>query len=216
MLDFILPALLLGLKHSFDPDHLIAVSNVLTRSGSAKRTIGLTTRWTIGHMGGAALVTAALFLERDSIVGLIASKLDYVVGFMLIAFGALALYQALPRHAHAHRHGGEEHTHPHTHEHGDGEDHSHGHMMGIGLIQGLASNDELLLLLTVFLGLSDIVQMMEGVLVFSIGVFLGMNIFGLLFTHPLVRSRGERVAKAVNLAVGCASLAYGAWMLLRG
>ncbi len=216
MLDFVLPALLLGVKHSFDPDHLIAVSNLLTSSGSRKKTFSLTTRWTIGHMGGATAVTIALFLARDSVLAFIASRLDYAVGVMLIVFGALAIYQAYSQHSHRHRHGAEEHSHPHQHEEGAGDDHEHSHMLGIGLLQGLASNDELLLLLTVFLGLSDLLQMIEGVFVFSIGVFLGMNLFGLIFTFPLIRARGESLGRAVNLAVGLISLIYGAWMLAGG
>ncbi len=210
-MDFVLPAILLGLKHSFDPDHLLAVSNFLTRPGSARRTLGLTARWTAGHMAGAAVVTAALYLERDSVIGLIAGRMDLAVGLMLVAFGALAVYQSM--HSHAHAHGGEVHTHPHTHGEGRGSDHSHLHIFGIGVLQGLASNDELLLLLTVFLGLSDLAQMAAGVALFSAGVFLGMNIFGLAFTIPAISGRGQRISGAVNMLVGAISLAYGAWML---
>src|SRR5512135_492092 len=104
MLDFILPALALGFKHSFDPDHLLAVSNFLTRSGSARKNFRLTTGWALGHMGGAAFVTAALFIERDSILGLIAGRLDIAVAVMLIAFGALAICQSRAAHGHSHAH----------------------------------------------------------------------------------------------------------------
>src|SRR5512143_1293924 len=213
MLDFALPALLLGLKHSFDPDHLLAVSGFLTRPGSARRTLGLTTRWTAGHMAGAAIMTAALYLERDSVVGIIAGRMDLAVGIMLIAFGALALHQSRAGHAHAHSHGTAEHTHPHLHPHGHEDDHSHLHIFGVGVLQGLASNDELLLLLTVFLGLSDATLMAAGVALFSLGVFAGMNLFGLAFTMPWLRGRGREISGAVNLAAGAASVAYGSWML---
>jgi nickel/cobalt exporter len=212
MLEFVVPAFLLGLKHSFDADHLLAVSNFLTRSGSPRKTLGLTTRWTVGHMGGAALVTAVLYVERDSVISLIAGRMDMAVALMLVVFGLLAVYQSRG-HSHTHRHGGVEHEHPHGHARGEEEDHSHIHMFGIGLIQGLASNDELLLLLTVFLGLSDIYQMMAGVAVFSAGVFAGMNIFGLVFTSAAVRDRGEEAGRMVNLAIGLASIGFGLWML---
>lgn len=211
-MDFVLPALLLGLKHSFDPDHLLAVSNFLARpGGSVRRTLGLTTRWTAGHLAGAAVVTAALYIWRDSVIGLIAGRMDLAVGLMLISFGALAVYQSM--HSHAHSHGGRVHTHPHGHGGGRASDHSHLHIFGIGVLQGLASNDELLLLLTVFLGLSDLAQMAAGVAVFSAGVFLGMNLFGFVFTVPAVSRRGPGISDAVNLAVGAASVAFGAWML---
>lgn len=214
MAEFVLAALALGMKHSLDADHLLAVSNPLAKSRSLKRTLMLSANWTLGHTGGAILATFALFMFRDSLLALVLDSFETAVALMLIAFGVLGLMQARFMHAHEHSHGGTKHAHMHFHLKETPADHSHGHMLGIGLVQGLASNDELLLLLTVFLGLGDLAEMVLGTVVFSIGVLIGMAAFGFIFTLPALASRSESVGRALNLAVGLLSIAYGLKILL--
>ncbi|MFN7990981.1 MAG: hypothetical protein U0R44_02365 [Candidatus Micrarchaeia archaeon] len=213
MIGHLLPALALGIKHSFDADHLLAVSNFLIGSRSPRNTLKLAINWTIGHMAGAGLVTVALFLFRGSILTAIAGRMDLVVGAMLIVFGALGLCQGVFVHSHQHTHRKESHAHAHIHLQGAAKDHSHRHIMGVGILQGLASNDELLLLLTVFLGLSDIADMIFGVAVFSAGVFIGMIAFGLVFSAPILAGRSLMIGKAMNIAVGILSIIAGLAML---
>ncbi|HSB47256.1 MAG TPA: hypothetical protein VLD37_04520 [Candidatus Bilamarchaeum sp.] len=214
MAEFVLAALALGIKHSFDADHLLAVSNLLTKSRSLKRTLVLSANWTLGHMGGAILAAFALFMFRDSILAHILDSFESVVALMLIAFGILGLMQARFMHRHEHAHGGTKHAHAHFHLKEEPADHSHEHMLGIGIVQGLASNDELLLLLTVFLGLGDLAEMVLGTLVFSVGVLAGMVAFGIIFTLPALASRSESIGRAVNLVVGLLSIAYGLKIIL--
>jgi nickel/cobalt exporter len=216
MADFLIPALLLGLKHSFDADHLLAVSTVLTRSGSLRKSATLAASWSLGHIGGAVVATSVLFFFRDSIAAVLLGHFETATAVMLIAFGLFGLYQALTLHSHRHGHGSGSHEHVHMHLRGREDDHAHAHIIGLGLVQGLASNDELLLLLTVFLGLAGLADMVGGVVVFSVGVFIGMLIFGFAFSLPLVRSRSLAVNRALNGVVGVASAAYGAWMLMGG
>jgi ABC-type nickel/cobalt efflux system permease component RcnA len=212
MLEFVI-ALALGVKHSFDPDHLIAVSNILTKSRSVKESVGLSAHWTIGHVGGAILVTIALFVFRDPILSLIAGKLDIITAMMLIGFGLLSIKEGLCLHAHKHKHGREAHSHIHFHSQAE-TSHSHKHMLGIGFLQGLASNDELLLLLVAFIGLTSVIEMAAGVVVFSLGVFLGMLAFSAFFSLIANDVRRLELAKGFNIAIGLISTGYGAFMML--
>src|SRR2546425_628565 len=148
-------ALALGFKHSYDADHLVAVSNLLTRSASLRRTTTMSVTWAAGHMVTASLITVILFqLGQTFLAGFIGS-FELAVVAMLIAIGilGLALEFGLSRrlvrllqrlrllHEHEHPHGQEEHRHVHWHL---GRFREHGTMLGIGVVHGLASNDEIL------------------------------------------------------------------------
>ena len=49
-------AILLGLKHSFDADHLVAVTGVLSNAPTSKQTTKLSVSWALGHMVTASLL----------------------------------------------------------------------------------------------------------------------------------------------------------------
>ncbi len=87
-------------------------------------------------------------------------------------------------------------------------------MFSIGIIQGLASNDELLILFVASLGVTSLLGLLGGVGVFSIGVVLGMVLFGLGVSYPMMRWGRRRVRRAVNVGAALLSLAYAAYLLL--
>lgn len=213
MLSFLLAALVLGIKHSFDADHLIGVSNILTKSRSLASTVKMSFSWAFGHMITAVLITVLLFTFRDSILSFILDKFEILVAIMLIALGLISLYQARFFHTHKHKHSNSTHEHLHIHLKNSESDHSHKHMFGVGIIHGLASNDELLLLLTVLLGLSSLFDMILGVAVFSLGVVIGMIVFGIILTYPILKIRSEQLVRIVNGTVGVVSIVYGVVIL---
>ncbi|MEK6843046.1 MAG: sulfite exporter TauE/SafE family protein, partial [Candidatus Micrarchaeota archaeon] len=141
---------------------------------------------------------------------------ELLVGAMLIFLGALSIYQAkhMAIHSHTHIHEGKKHTHLHAHIIANNKDHSHRHMLGIGIIHGLASNDELLLLLTVSLGVSSLLEMLAGVGIFSIGVVVGMVAYSIFLTVPMLKIKSNKVQKAINSSIGFASILYGAVLIL--
>ncbi len=221
MFQFAVLAFFLGLKHSFDADHLIAVSNLLSRAKSVRNSVKMSISWAAGHLLTATAITVMLFVFKDELLPLILDKMEILVALMLISIGLLGILNSRVWHSHEHTHDDE--THPHWHIHIAGQspglqnhpktDHSHKHMFGIGIVHGLASNDELLMLLTVSLGLSSLLEMVFGVFVFSVGVVVGMVAFGLLFTYPLIKMESARISQFVNLAVGTVSVVYGAILL---
>jgi hypothetical protein len=213
MFEFGLLALLLGIKHSFDADHLIAVSNMLSSARSMLKAAGMSISWAAGHMLTAAVITTLLFTFKDEFLSLILGRMELLVALMLIGLGLVSIWKSRIFHAHSHTHDGIPHIHWHMHLQGNKEDHTHSHMFGIGIIHGLASNDELLLLLTVSLGLSTLADMLFGVAIFSAGVVIGMLAFSLLFAYPVMKTESGRISQAINLTVGCISVVYGVMML---
>jgi len=212
MFEFLALALFLGIKHSFDADHLIAVSNLLQKAKSLRHSVQMAISWAIGHMATAVLVTIVLFVFRDSILSFILDKMEMLIAIMLVVLGLASLYQA--RIFHSHRHVHETKKHVHSHIHLQRNDHIHRHMFGIGIVHGLASNDELLLLLTVSLGLTSLGGMLVGVGVFSLGVVLGMIAFSLFLTYPILKISSEKLNQIVNASIGSISILYGIFLFV--
>lgn len=204
-------ALALGLKHSYDADHLLAVSNLLVKSGSMKQTLGLCASWSIGHMATAAAITILLYQLRAATALIAAlSYFEFAVALMLIALGVLALKDMAVVHSHVHAHDGEVHRHVHVHPRKE-RGHHHGHMFGIGIVQGLASNDELLILFTISLGVSTLPGMLANLAIYTIGVIAGMMVFGAIVVSPLFLN--EKLRRTVAIAWGSLGIAYGLLML---
>ena len=211
-------ALLLGFKHSYDADHLIAVANFLRKAQTLKSALKISASWAIGHMITAAIITTLLYVFRESVLNAVLSNFDKVVGVMLIGLGLLSLKDLFGFHTHQHSHNGGKHSHPHLHASDTSEKeskgHIHKHMLGIGIIHGLASNDELLILFTASLGLTTLGNILLGVAVFSIGVVAGMVLFALLFSYPLLKAKSDALYKIVTLVTGALSILYGVLMLV--
>jgi cytochrome c biogenesis protein CcdA len=113
-------ALLLGIRHATDPDHLAAVSSLVvgSRSGQAWRAGALGLSWGVGH----ALTLVALGIP---IVGFGHALPAGIHGLAELLVGLVVIYLAVRLllrwrrghfHDHAHTHGLLLHSHPHFHE----------------------------------------------------------------------------------------------------
>lgn len=207
-------ALLLGLKHAYDADHLLAVSNLLTRASGTRRALGLSLWWSLGHMATATFLTILLFYTRETVFPHLVERLELLVPFMLIAIGLIGLLLATRRfHAHRHEHGGHAHRHLHLHL---TERHEAGTMGLIGLVHGLASNDELLVLLLVVFGAQTLPLALLLVAVFTLGVVLGMGLYAAVLHRAVAETRRPAAGWVANVAFSLLSIAYAGWLLAGG
>ncbi len=215
LLSFAALALLLGFKHSYDADHIVAVANLLRTSKSLREALTMSVSWSLGHMLTASGITAFLFVFRESVLALLLKNFELLVGVMLVGLGLYSLYDLTRFHWHEHQdpERGEKHAHPHVHAKSERRQHVHKHMFGIGIVHGLASNDELLILLTAELGLNSLPDMLAGTALFSLGVVAGMMVFAAIFTYPLLKSHSEKLFTAFTVLSAGASIFYGALML---
>ena len=218
---FPLLALALGFKHAYDADHLVAVSNFLTRSKGITETSRMTVSWAIGHMATAAILTVVLFTlatQVESITGFLA-QLELAVAVMLIAIGAVGILFGVPiPHEHMHQHGEKTHSHFHLHRSGGigllaRKTHFHHPLFGVGIIHGLASNDELIAIFVAGLGIGSLELLLGGVAVFTIGVVIGMTLFGVAVSYPMFKYGMRKVRLAVNIIAGSLSIAYGVMII---
>ena len=229
-------AIVLGIKHSLDADHVVAISGMLTRSYSVRKTITLSTAWAMGHMLTASIITFILYFFKEIVLEPILQNFELIVALMLIIIGVLTLAWEFDiinfgKHSHGHKH---ESGVIHNHEEGipetDGkiEEYEHAHIKvldykrehatisGIGVIHGLASNDELLLLLTLTLGFRQFSMILLGILIFTIGVVLGMVLYGTVLTYTVTASRREQIIKIINVVISILAITYAFYILLGG
>lgn len=130
-------AFLLGVRHAVDPDHVLAVSTILSREPRVRRAAVIGALWGIGHALTILVVGGAIVLFGLAVPARAGLTLELAVAVMLIVLGALNLAgivrwrgemraaahpSADETHAHVHRHG--DYVHSHRHGHGP-EDHGH-------------------------------------------------------------------------------------------
>ena len=126
----------LGMRHATDPDHVIAVTTIVTRYRGVGRAALVGAAWGIGHTITIVAVGGAIILFGWVIPPRVGLSMELSVGAMLVVLGIASLRGALQRidetathaagpsagHSHAHTHGEYVHTHPHGH---DPERHPH-------------------------------------------------------------------------------------------
>jgi sulfite exporter TauE/SafE len=121
----------LGMRHATDPDHVVAVSTIVSRERSIPRAGWIGILWGVGHTLTILVVGAAIILFGVVIPPRLGLTLEFSVALMLILLGVLNLTGAMhwlshrfspthPRHhgTHSHLHSHGEYAHVHLHSHG--------------------------------------------------------------------------------------------------
>src|ERR1700761_1643941 len=120
----------LGMRHATDPDHVIAVSTIVSRQRNIRQAGVIGALWGIGHTITIFCVGAAIILFNVVIPPRIGLAMELAVGLMLILLGILNLTGVTQRIAHRHTpgptNGALVHTHLHQHD-GVAHEHIHGH-----------------------------------------------------------------------------------------
>jgi ABC-type nickel/cobalt efflux system permease component RcnA len=223
-------AILLGLRHATDPDHLTAVSTLFLgdqRAGPRRATV-LGIAWGLGHAVTLFGFGLPVVLFRRYLPEAIQRGAEAAIGLVIVAL-AVRLLLRWHRgyfHMHPHSHGSIRHAHPHAHEspRGPGEHglrHTHPHAeglgrspltaFGIGLAHGIGGSAGVGVLLVSAAG------QMRGML--SLLLFAGATAasmaavstaFGYALAHGAVR---RRLGELVPL-FGTVSLLFGVWYSL--
>ena len=118
----------LGMRHATDPDHVIAVTTIVSRQRSAGRAALIGAFWGLGHTVTIFAVGSAIILFNVVIPPRVGLGMELSVGLMLIVLGGWNLTTFLqglsPKsitetgsvvHSHPHHHGALVHTHEHKH-----------------------------------------------------------------------------------------------------
>jgi ABC-type nickel/cobalt efflux system permease component RcnA len=90
-LTVILLGLFLGMRHSTDPDHVVAVSTIVSRQGSIKSSATIGLLWGLGHTLTIFLVGSAIIIFGVVIPPRLGLSMEFCVALMLILLGVLNL-----------------------------------------------------------------------------------------------------------------------------
>jgi len=125
----------LGMRHATDPDHVIAVTTIVSHQRKPGRAALIGAFWGLGHTVTIFVVGSAIILFNLVIPARVGLAMELSVGFMLIVLGVWNLasfMHSVPAaneaehpviHSHIHRHGDLVHSHVHVHA---SESDSHG------------------------------------------------------------------------------------------
>jgi high-affinity nickel-transport protein len=131
----------LGMRHATDPDHVIAVTTIVSRQRNIMRAAWTGIFWGIGHTITIFIVGVGIILFNLAIPVRLGMSMELSVAFMLIFLGVMnvvSFRRSLPEisaaahsngaftHSHVHSHGAYVHVHPHQHA-ADAPAHEHQH-----------------------------------------------------------------------------------------
>lgn len=197
----------IGIRHSFEADHVAAVAALIDDKGMDRPAL-LGTLWGIGH-GLPIVVLGILFLLAGTqFPDWVSSLFELFAGMILILLGIRLLYSNMDTINHTHT--GDAHSHTHFGANLLSNFHSHreGESFGVGIIHGLAGSGALIVLLvatapTIGTGLSFLGA-------FTLASVLTMGILAFLWGRILTST----YTRILQIVAGIASLGVGGLLLM--
>ena len=219
--------LVLGIRHSLDPDHVVAVSTIVGEYRNPLRSFWVGFSWGLGHTTTLLLIGIVIIALRLTIPDRLALLLEFFVGIMLIGLGLQVIYNFQKKKVHQHAHEHERDAHLHFHSHEEVVDHSQKHhqIKGIGkpfrrkksyfigTIHGVAGSAALTLL--VLASFESPLVGLGYILLFGLGSVLSMSIMTILISLPFVFSanRLPNLNRVIQLGVGTFSIFFGGLLM---
>ena len=211
-------AVLLGLRHASDPDHLVAVTSlVAAEGGDTRKAARMGAWWGVGHAGALLAIGIPLIAFKTDLPAWLESGAEKAIGAVILVLAARVIYKwargdyAATAHAHDGGHGKRRHLRRGS-AHGHTKVRTRGQALSIGLLHGLAGTGAVVLLL-----IAALPNRLEAGL--ALAVFAPMSIasmaaltaaFAWVLTRPLV----EPLYRTVLIpALGAFGIFFGAWYI---
>ena len=214
-----LVAVLLGLRHATDPDHVAAVTTLIAsgkeRTTRRARKLGLA--WGLGHATTLFAFGLPVVLFERYLPDPVQEGAETAIGMLIVALAVwlLVRWRRGAFHVHPHDHEGIEHEHAHVHSHAASAAHAHAHARqrspwqayGIGLLHGVGGSAGvgILIIAAVQSKVLAVVALVILALFTAVSMMLLTTGFGLALASAPARRAWNRLAPAVGLA----SLAFG-------
>lgn len=181
---------LLGMRHALDPDHVVAVTTIVSEQRSLSRASRIGALWGIGHTSTILLLGGAILLLRLSIPPRLGLAMEFAVAVMLVALGVRNL-RSEAREA------------PAT---------SAVRPLVVGFVHGLAGSAFVAML--VLMEIRDPVMGLLYILVFGLGTIAGMTMVTAAIALPAsyAVARMGSMQRHLRLASGVASVAFGLFL----
>jgi ABC-type nickel/cobalt efflux system permease component RcnA len=231
---------LLGMRHATDPDHVIAVSTIVSREKEVRHAAVIGVLWGMGHTITIFVVGSAIILFKLVIPPRLGLSMELSVGLMLILLGILNLSGVTrwitetftPSHGlaggHLHGHPEADGGNPRSHCRGEGRSSwpglaadSAGRLglyqiirpLAVGIVHGLAGSAAVALL--VLTTIRDPLGAAAYLLVFGAGTVAGMMLITAAIALPFAWS-GTRFAglnRSLGIVSGFVSMSFGLFIV---
>jgi High-affinity nickel-transport protein len=192
-------AILLGLRHATDPDHLTAVSTLVAGDRADTRGAGrLGLAWGLGHATTLFAFGLPIVLYRSYLPETVQTAAEMLIGLVIVALAARLLLRwresrrGTGRHLHAPR--------------------SPLQAYGIGLVHGIGGSAGVGVLLLA--SIPDHVEAVAALGLFAAFTAVSMALASTSFGWVLSRGAVQRSFVSVAPALGALSLAFGVWYAL--
>lgn len=197
---------LLGVRHALEPDHLAAVSTLVSEERSSYRAALLGVSWGLGHTSSLVIVGTALVLLRTELPLVVVDVFEFAVALMMIALGvrAMAIGTRQRAGARVHRHDSAvSRQAPRANDRALAR-----RPLLYGVVHGLAGSGALTAL--VVTTLPSTAARLAYLALFGLGSTLGMAALSGMLGWPIARMGGRHAfTRAVSLLVGCVSACLG-------
>lgn len=236
----VLLGLLFGVQHATDPDHVVAVATIVSRTRRFGVGAFIGALWGAGHTVTIAVVGALILVFRVTVPAALGLSMELAVAVMLMGLGVVRVSGALrgagdvsaehlaahhPHdhrpafHSHSHAHGSVVHRHPHVHPserllaalRAVGPGQAARSVL-VGVVHGLAGSAALALL-----ALATITNPYLAVgylFVFGLGTIVGMTGITALLALPFTAGAAPltRWRRKLALGTGLLSLGFGLYL----
>lgn len=213
-------AVLLGLRHATDPDHLAAVTSLIAGDGRQRvRRAGLLgVCWGAGHATTLAFFGLPVVLFGASPPGAVRAGAEVAIGVVVLALGVRLLrrWRRGLFHVHVHRHA-DGTVHRHVHGHRGEERHEHAHVpprsplaaFSIGLLHGVGGSAGVGVLLLA--SIADRTLAAACLAVFAACTALSMAALSTGIGYVLASRHLSGAFERLVPVLGAGALVFGAW-----
>jgi high-affinity nickel permease len=192
-------AVLLGLRHATDPDHLAAVTTLVAggRDHAARRAGELGLAWGLGHAATLFAFGVPILLLNSALPEWLRQMAETAIGFVIV-YLALRLLLRWRR--------GELRFHAHPHAHGA---RTRKAAFAIGLVHGMAGSAGVGVLVLASVRTTGLAVVSLALL--AVFTAVSMSLLSSGFGSLLVSRPARAAFGAVAPALGAVSLAFGIW-----
>jgi ABC-type nickel/cobalt efflux system permease component RcnA len=211
-------AVLLGLRHASDPDHLAAVTTLLAsgKERAARHAGDLGLAWGLGHALTLIAFGLPMLLLNRYLPERLQQAAEMAVALVIVylAVRLLVRWRRGMFHVHPHEHGGRRHSHVHAHAKEQGHAHRHRTRtpvgaFAIGLMHGVGGSAGISVLLLA--GIQSRALAATSLVLLAVFTAVSMWLlstgFGLTLVSRPLRSSFNGLAPVL----GVSSLAFGIW-----
>ena len=183
-------SLMLGMRHATDPDHIVAVTTIVSRERSVARAAGIGAVWGVGHTITLLLVGGAIIAFKIAFNARLGLSLELAVAVMLIVLGLLNLFDVRS----------------------SARGLSPSRPFFVGIVHGLAGSAGAALLIVPLI--DDPRWAALYLLTFGLGTVVGMALVTVTIAVPslLARAHLPSLQRSLRLASGAVSLLFGIYL----